>query len=76
MLEGKKKEPYNDALWWRPMTNVPRNVLKPPPQNRGWLEQVVDASDPFPSPAHKKEGKGSGPPDYKKGAIVKQPLSF
>ncbi len=22
--------------------------------------------DPFPSPAHKKEGKGSGPPDYKK----------
>ncbi len=37
------------------MTNVP-----------GWpLEQVVDAGDsrPFPFPAHKKEGKGSGPPD-------------
>ncbi len=33
----------------------------------GWLEQVVDASDarpfPFPRP-YKKEGKGSGPPDY------------
>ncbi len=33
----------------------------------GWLEQVVDASDArpfhFPRP-YKKEGKGSGPPDY------------
>ncbi len=39
------------------MTNVPRNVLKPPPQNRGgWNKSLMLVTpDPFPSPAHKKK---------------------
>ncbi len=43
------------------MTNVPRNVLKPPPQNRGGSNKslMLVTPDPFPSPAHiKKKVKG------------------
>ncbi len=54
------------------MTNVPRNVLKPPPQKWGgyYKSLMLVTPDPFPSPAHKKEGKGSGPPDYVQVAIL------
>ncbi len=54
MLEEKKKNRimthYNDV---------------PPPQNRGGSNEslMLVTPDSFPSPAHKKEGKGSGPPD-------------
>ncbi len=43
------------------MTNVPRNVLKPPSQNRGGSNKslMLVTPDPFPSPAHiKKKVKG------------------
>ncbi len=42
------------------MTNVPRNVLKPPPQNQGGSNKslMLVTPDPFPSPAHKKKVKG------------------
>ncbi len=43
------------------MTNVPRNVLKPPPQNRGGGSNkllMLVTPDPFPSPPIKKKAKG------------------